>query len=182
MNEWNIFSINVCHFWWKNLFLSIWTHFWAIFVNFSFRPVSMIPWLLNWIIFWIESAEFSLNLIMYWIESWLKQFWIEYWMNHFLAKFKYWIESDRVSKTSRWRGPWRLRSCPPSWLAWRSSWRLREGSTLPAPDSSVRTTSSTKWSLRWNVLVQQNRRSWSRRAILPMPSGLRPLGKGRQPA
>ena len=28
------------------------------------RPVSMIPWLLNWIIFWIESAEFFWNWIL----------------------------------------------------------------------------------------------------------------------
>ena len=27
----------------------------------------------------------------------MKQYWIEYWMNRFLAKFKHWIESDRVS-------------------------------------------------------------------------------------
>ena len=57
----------------------------------------MIAWLLNWIIFWIESPEFILNWIIFWIESWVKQYWIEYWMNHFLAKFKYWIESDWVS-------------------------------------------------------------------------------------
>ena len=55
------------------------------------QPVSMIPWLLNWIIFWIESAEFFLNWIIFCIEFWAKQYWIKYWMNHFLAKFKHWI-------------------------------------------------------------------------------------------
>ena len=65
--------------------------------TFPIRPVSMMPWLLNWIIFRIESAEFILNWIIFWIEPWLKQYWIEYWMNHFLAKFKHWIESDWVS-------------------------------------------------------------------------------------
>ena len=77
--------------------------FWTLFGQFSgtfpIRPVLIIPWLLNWIIFWIESPEFILNWIIFWIESWVKQYWIEYWMNHFLAKFKYWIESDRVSNT-----------------------------------------------------------------------------------
>ena len=42
----------------------------------------MIPLLLNCIIFLIESADFSLN-----------------WKDIFLIKFKYWIESDRVSNT-----------------------------------------------------------------------------------
>ena len=68
--------------------------------TFPIRPVSMIPWLMNWIIFWIESAEFFLNWIIFWIESWAKQYWIEYWMNHFLAKFKNWIEWDWVSNTT----------------------------------------------------------------------------------
>ena len=63
----------------------------------------MIPWLMNWIIFWIESADFFLNWIIFWIESWAKQYWIEYWMNHFLAKFKNWIESDWVSDTTTLR-------------------------------------------------------------------------------
>ena len=82
-------------------FLSILDTFWAIFGSFPIRPISMIPWLLNWIIFWIESAEFLLNWILFWIESWVKQYWIEYWTNHLLAKFKNWIESYRVSKTPR---------------------------------------------------------------------------------
>ena len=97
------------------LFCLIWTLFGHFFGTFPIWPVSMIPWLFNWIIFWIESAEFffELNNILnwisrvyfelnnIWIESWVKQYWIEYWMNHFLAKFKYWIESDWVSFTTR---------------------------------------------------------------------------------
>ena len=50
-------------------------------------------YLLNWIIFWIESPEFILNWILnnqYWIES-------------FFDKLKHWIESDRVSPTlTKW--------------------------------------------------------------------------------
>ena len=81
----------------KSLF---WTHFGQFSGTFPNRPVSMIPWLLKWIIFWIESAEFFLNWIIFWIESCVEQYWMEYWMNHFLAKFKHWIESDWVSPTT----------------------------------------------------------------------------------
>ena len=84
------------------LFCLFWTLFGQFLGTFPIRPVSMIPWLLNWIIFWIESAEYFLNWIIFWIESWVKQYWIEYWMNHFLAKFKHWIESDWVSPTTKW--------------------------------------------------------------------------------
>ena len=82
------------------LFCLFWTLFGQFLGTFPIRPVLIIPWLLNWIIFWIESPEFILNWIIFWIESWVKQYWIEYWMNHFLAKFKYWIESDWVSLTT----------------------------------------------------------------------------------
>ena len=76
--------------------------FWTLFGQFfgTFRPLSMIPGLLNWIFFWIESAEFFLNWIIFWIESWVEQYWIKYWINQFLAKFKHWIESDWVSATT----------------------------------------------------------------------------------
>ena len=93
-----IFWIDICHFWWKSPFLVYFGHFLG---TFPIRLVSMILWLLNWIIFWIESVELFLNWILFWIESWLKQYWIEYWMNHFLAKFKHWIESDWVSPTTK---------------------------------------------------------------------------------
>ena len=82
------------------LFCLFWTLFGQFLGTFPIRPVLIIPWLLNWIIFWIESPEFILNWIIFWIESWVKKYWIEYWMNHFLAKFKYWIESDWVSLTT----------------------------------------------------------------------------------
>ena len=68
------------------LFCLFWTLFGQFLGTFPIRPVLIIPWLLNWIIFWIESPEFILNWIIFWIESWVKQYWIEYWMNHFLAK------------------------------------------------------------------------------------------------
>ena len=99
MNEWCFESI-FAFFDDKPLFLSILGTFWPILGTFPIRPVSMIPWLLNWIIFWIESADFFWNWIIFWIESWVKQYWIKYWMNHFLAKFKHWIESDWVSDTT----------------------------------------------------------------------------------
>ena len=83
------------------LFCLFWTLFGQFLGTFPIRPVLIIPWLLNWIIFWIESPEFILNWIILWIESWVKQYWIEYWMNHVLAKFKYWIESDWVSLTTK---------------------------------------------------------------------------------
>ena len=63
--------------------------------TFPFRPVSMIPWLLNWIIFWIESADFFSNWIIFWIESWVKQYWIEYWMNYFWRDLN--IELNQIS-------------------------------------------------------------------------------------
>ena len=92
------------------LFCLFWTLFGQFLGTFPIRPVLIIPWLLNWIIFWIESPEFILNWIIFWIESWVKQYWIEYWMNHFLAKFKYWIESDWVSFTtnSTWSVDWNI--------------------------------------------------------------------------
>ena len=71
--------------------------------NFPIWPVLMIPWLLNWIIIWIESGEFFLNWILFWIEPWVKQYWMKYWMNYLLAKFKHWIESDWVSATTNRR-------------------------------------------------------------------------------
>ena len=73
--------------------------FWTLFGQFSHSTSINDPLtielnnLLNWI------SRFFLNWIIFWIESWVKQYWIEYWMNHFLAKFKHWIESDRVSNT-----------------------------------------------------------------------------------
>ena len=94
--DWSIFAI----FDEKPPFCLIWTLFGQSLGTFPIRPVSMIPWLLNRIIFWIESAKNFLNWIILWIESGVKQYWIKYWMNHFLAKFKNWIESDWVSFTT----------------------------------------------------------------------------------
>ena len=83
-------------------FCLFWTLFGQFLGTFPIWPVLIIPWLLNWIIFWIESAEYFLNWIIFWIESWVKQ----YWINRFLAKFKYWIESDWVSATTKWWWWW----------------------------------------------------------------------------
>ena len=51
------------------LFCRFWTLFGHFLGTFPVRSVSMIPWQLNWIIFWIESAElfFELNDILNWI-------------------------------------------------------------------------------------------------------------------
>ena len=91
----------------KHPFCLFWTLFGQFLGTFPFWPVPMMPWLLNWIIFWIESAEFILNWIIFWNGSLVKQYWIEYWMNRFLAKFKHWIESDLVSPitSGRWVYP-----------------------------------------------------------------------------
>ena len=104
--------------------------FWTLFGQFSgtfpIRPVSKSPWLLNWIIFWIESAEFFLKWIIFWIESWVKRYWIEYWMNQFLAKFKHWIESDRVSNTPNkmWLEIWnRFFEMKENYASPRTSWQ-----------------------------------------------------------
>ena len=70
------------------LFCLFWTLFGQFLGTFPIRPVSMIPWLLNWIIFWIESAEFLLNWIIFWIESWVMQYWIEYWIKLFFGKIQ----------------------------------------------------------------------------------------------
>ena len=94
-----IFWIDICYFNEKSPFCLFWTLFGQFLGTFPIQPVSLIPWLLNWIIFWIESAYFFYWMI-FWIESWVKQYWIKYWINHFLAKFKHWIESDRVSATT----------------------------------------------------------------------------------
>ena len=61
------------------------------------QPVSMIPWLLNWIIYWIESPQFFLNWIIVWIEFWETNIESIIELNPFLPKFKLWIESFWVS-------------------------------------------------------------------------------------
>ena len=54
-------------------------------------------WLLNWIIYWIESLEFILNWIIVWIEFSETNIESNIELNQLSAKFKHWIESDRVS-------------------------------------------------------------------------------------
>ena len=93
---WIIFWIEYSwyHFWWKAPFFVNFGHFlgnlWALFLFDQYQ----------WFPDYSIESSFELNeQIFFWIESWIKQYWIVYWMNHFLAKFKHWIESDRVSKT-----------------------------------------------------------------------------------
>ena len=83
----------------KSPLLSILDTFWTIFGHFSYSTsikeslTIELNYLLNWI------SRIFLNWIIFWFESLVKQYLIEYWSNHFLAKFKYSIESDRVSNT-----------------------------------------------------------------------------------
>ena len=74
--------------------------FWTIIGHFSYSTTInySLTIELNYFLNWI--SRFFLNWIIFWIESRAKQYWIEYWMNHFLAKFKYWIESDWVPDTT----------------------------------------------------------------------------------
>ena len=73
------------------------TYLWKPYFSYDSLTIEL-NYLLNWI------SRIFLNWIIFWIESWVKRYWIEYWMNHFLAKFKHWIESDRVSNTpTMWR-------------------------------------------------------------------------------
>jgi len=75
------------------LFLSILDTLWALllFYHYKWSPDLWIE-----LSFELNQQNSFLDWIIFWIESWVKQYWIEYWMNYFLAKFKHWIESDRV--------------------------------------------------------------------------------------
>ena len=125
------------------------------------QPISVLPHLLNWIIFWIEFFWIFFNWIIFWIEFSLKKlnwifFWIEFlWndielnieLNHFLAKFKYWIESIWVSFT-----PTRRTTKESGFRKWRTL-------LLSASDWTWR------WSSTWSPGRAQRRRSpWSPRS------------------
>ena len=82
--------------------------------NISTSPFIELNFLLNWIVFKIFELNNFLNWISLIFLNWII-FWIEFlWndielnieLNHFLAKFKYWIESIWVSFTPRWVGLW----------------------------------------------------------------------------
>ena len=75
-------------------FLGYFGHFLGTFL---IQPVSMIPWLLNWIIYWIESPQLFLNWIIVWIEFWETNIESNIELNPILPKFKLWIESFWVS-------------------------------------------------------------------------------------
>ena len=64
MNEWIIFWFDICHFWWKNLRFVYFGHFLGIFPIWQ---VSMVPWLLNYLLNWISRVYFELNNILNWI-------------------------------------------------------------------------------------------------------------------
>ena len=86
---------------WKAPFLVYFGHFLGYFGHFLgtflIQPVSMIPWLLNWIIYWIESPQLFLNWIIVWIEFWETNIESNIELNPILPKFKLWIESFWVS-------------------------------------------------------------------------------------
>ena len=62
--------------------------FWTLLGSFLIQPVSMIPWQLIWIIFWIESPEFILNWILVWIEFWVSNTETNIELNHFFGKIQ----------------------------------------------------------------------------------------------
>ena len=67
--------------------------------NISTSPLIELNFLLDWIelnYFVIEYFGKILNWIIFWIEF----SWNSFELNHFLAKFKYWIESIWVSDSS----------------------------------------------------------------------------------
>ena len=91
------------------LFLSILDTFWTIFRHFSYSTSikESLTIELNYLLNWISRIFFELNNILNWILG--KAILNRILMNHFLAKFKHWIESDRVSNTSiAW---WRFAFC-----------------------------------------------------------------------
>ena len=77
---------------WKAPFLVYFGHFLGTFL---IQPVSMIPWLLNWIIFWIELI---LNWIIVRIEFWSTESNTEF--NNLLAKFKHWDLRIRIGHSA----------------------------------------------------------------------------------
>ena len=81
-------------------FLSILYSFRAIF---WFDQYQWFPGILSWIIYWIESTPILFELNNSLNRFLGKQYWIKYWIESFLAKFKHWIESDRVSQRARTR-------------------------------------------------------------------------------
>jgi len=100
MNEWIIFWIDICHFWWKVPFFVYFRHYLDNFrALFLFDQYQRVPDYWIELSFELNQQNFFLNWIIFWIESWVKRYRIKYWMNHFLEKFKHWIESDRVSNT-----------------------------------------------------------------------------------
>ena len=74
------------------------------------KPISVLPHLLNWISYWIDFFFKFLNWIIFWIEFLWNNIELNIELNHFLAKFKYWIESIWVSFTPMprpcWNRPW----------------------------------------------------------------------------
>ena len=117
--------------------------FWK-FLNWIFFWIEFVWKFLNWIIFWIEFLWKILNWIIFWIEfSWnIIELNIE--LNHFLAKFKYWIESIWVSFTPTMPMPCcaRLQS-----LMLQSS-PIWSGLELPMPRNHL--SDSQPWRSRWN--------------------------------
>ena len=104
MNEWIIFWINICHFWWKVPFFVYFGHFldnfWTLFL---FDQCQWFPDCWIELSFELNQQNFFFNWIIFWIESWVKQYWIEYWMNHF-----FWQNSNIELNLIGYRRPLRL--------------------------------------------------------------------------
>ena len=105
MNEWIIYwSESIISIFDKKnplfvYFVASWLLFGHFYGAFLIRLVSMIPWLLNWVFFWIESLEPILNWMIVWIEFLVSNIESYIELNHSSAKLKHWNESDRVLPT-----------------------------------------------------------------------------------
>ena len=76
------------------LFCLFWTLFGQFLGTFPIQPVLIIPWLLNWIIFWIELPEFILNWIIFWIES------PEFILNWIIVWTEFWVSNIELNHPS----------------------------------------------------------------------------------
>ena len=71
INRWLVYRLNIFSLCLKSHRLGF--IYFRHFGTFLIRPVSMIPWLLNLMIFWIESPEFVLNRIKGWFKFWVSK-------------------------------------------------------------------------------------------------------------
>ena len=125
--------------------------------NFLIWPVSLIPWLLNWIIFLIESSDLFWNWITVCIEFWAINIESNIKLNHFLAKFKHWIESNRLSPRAIPKAVFKvLRNTYPgkTWCQILFSIRLKCVSKILTPCRMLKKCLLIAKIIRWNNSFQ----------------------------